>query len=88
MATTAWEYLSLRFNYKGLGIKKEFALLDVNGERVANWRGKDEEAPQSLPELLSLVGVDGWELTTHTISENSGMHHMHFKRPLEAENSL
>ena len=76
-----WDYLSIRFTYKGRGITKEFALLDVDGERVSGYSEKDEEAPSSLPELLALVGADGWELATHAFSETSGMHHMHFKRP-------
>ena len=76
-----WEYLSISFSYKGLAIKKEFALLDVDGERVSGYWNQDEEAPTSLPELLALVGADNWELATHAFSESSGMHHMHFKRP-------
>ena len=79
-----WAYLSIRFNDKGLGIKKEFELLDIDGERVSGHRNKSEETPQSLPELLARLGADGWELATHEHAEASGMHHMHFKRPLGA----
>ncbi len=84
VTSVQWDYLSIRFTYKGRGITKEFALLDVDGERVSSYSGKDEEAPASLPELLALVGADGWELATHAFSETSGMHHMHFKRPRDA----
>jgi len=80
-----WDYLAIRFNYKGLGIKQEFALLDVDGERVLSRTGQEEEAPGTLKDLLKLVGEDGWELVTHTIAESSGMQYMNFKRPRVAE---
>ena len=71
-----WDYLSIRFNYKGRGITKEFGFLDVNGERVSS----DGEAPSNLPELLEQVGQDEWELVTHTVNQME-THWMHFKRP-------
>ena len=79
-----WEYLSVKFNYKGLGIKEEFTLLDIDGERVSGYWSHDEEAPENLPKLLDLLGADGWELVTHAFSSVSGMQHMHFKRPRDA----
>ena len=38
----------------------------------------DEKIVATLPELLSSVGRDGWELVTHATT-NAG-HYMHFKR--------
>ena len=80
-----WDYLSIRFSYKGLGIKQEFSILDVDGERVLSRSEQDEEAPRKLKDLLKWVGEDGWELVTHTIAESSGMQYMTFKRPQVTE---
>lgn len=80
-----WDYLSIRFSYKGLGIKQEFSILDVDGERVLSRSEQAEEAPRTLKDLLKWVGEDGWELATHTIAESSGVQYMTFKRPWAQE---
>jgi hypothetical protein len=85
-----WEYLSIRFDYKGRGITQEFNLLDVNGERVKGWYNAGGKNAKTLPELMQLAGEDGWELVSHVVNQDNEMngvtfHYMQFKRPLEAE---
>lgn len=83
-----WEYLSVRFNFKGRGVTQEFNLLDSGGERLEQWASERGSAAETLPELLVLAGEDGWELATHTVHESqlSGetWHYMHFKRPKDS----
>ena len=83
-----WDYLAVRFGFKGLGVTQELSSLDVNGERLDNvWKGERGQLAETLPELLSLAGEEGWELVTHTVhtSQSSGMpeHYLTFKRPKE-----
>ena len=78
-----WDYLSVRFSYKGRGITQEFEFLKVDGEHEDDTLDEDDDdVVSSLPELLVVVGEDGWELVTHVILE--GLHYMHFKRPRDA----
>ena len=86
MARMKWEYLSARFDFLGRGITQEFDILDVDGERLHGKSEKDKRVAETLPEFLEVVGEDGWELVTHTISEgrpSDGLewHYMTFKRP-------
>ena len=55
MAAQAWEYKHIRFDYKGRGITMEINLLDIDGERVKGWGGR--EVP-TLPEMLTALGAD------------------------------
>lgn len=87
-----WEYLSIRFDYKGRGITQEFNLLDVNGVRKKGWvssvfTGKEGN---NLPDFLKLVGEEGWELISHVVNQdnqfnNVTLHYMQFKRPKFAQ---
>ena len=43
-ATKKYEYLSIRYDYKGRGITQEFNLLDVNGERKIGWNDDKDKA--------------------------------------------
>lgn len=86
MARKKWEYLSVRFDFKGRGITQEFDVLDVDGERLHSWSSKDRRVAETLNEFLDIVGDDGWDLITHTISEGRTndkleWHYMTFKRP-------
>lgn len=87
MARQRWEYLSVRFDFVGRGITQEFNNLDINGERIKSWGSKDQRVVSTLPELLSAVGDDGWELVSHDWdrdpSTGTTWHYMHFKRPVE-----
>ena len=78
MTYTAWEYLSVRFSFKNRARHQEFSYLMVDGDTMRpDW---DETLVSTLPELLSSVGRDGWELITHTTT--SAGHYMHFKRQI------
>jgi hypothetical protein len=79
---TKWEYMSVRFNYVGMGIKQEFDSLDVNGERLTPVENNENTAIKTLPAFLNYIGEQGWELVNHTTE--SGWHYMHFKRPKSA----
>lgn len=86
MAYTQWEYLSVRFDFKGRGITQEFSILDVNGERVKSWAGGGDGAARTLPELLSRSGEIGWELVSHVVNQDNRtngvtLHYLTFKRP-------
>ena len=81
-----WEYLSVRFDFRGRGITQEFRLLDVNGERLTGWISESRQGAQTLPEFLKLAGEDGWEMVGHTVNQDmqaNGVtwHYMQFKRP-------
>lgn len=81
-----WEYLSVRFDYRGRGITQEFNLLDVNGQRLTGWTSESKQGAKTLPEFLKLAGEDGWEMVSHTINQDMQAnavtwHYMQFKRP-------
>ena len=84
------EYLSIRFDYKGRGITKEFNLLDINGERKIGWsddKDKARKLPNNLPDFLAIVGSQGWEMITHVVNQDNRtngvtLHYMHFKREI------
>ena len=79
MTHQKWEYMSVRFQFKGLGATKEFQYLSVDGDKL---KVNDSRIVDTLPELLEYAGNDGWELVTHT---GETYHYMTFKRPkLEA----
>lgn len=80
-----WEYLSVRFDYKGRGITQEFNLLDVNGKRMKGWLSEEQKSAATLPEFLRLAGEDGWELVSHALNQDLQAnsvtwHYMQFKR--------
>jgi hypothetical protein len=84
MAAQAWEYKHIRFDYKGRGITMEINLLDIDGERVKGWGGR--EVP-TLPEMLTALGADGWEMVTHVVNQDNAsnggtFHYYNFKRPV------
>ena len=81
-----WQYLSIRFDYKGRGITQEFNLLDINGIRKKGWISNSGTEAKTLPEFLQLAGNDGWELVSHVVNQdnqtnNVTFHYMQFKRP-------
>lgn len=75
MTHQKWEYLSVRFTFKGLGATKEFMDLAVDGDKL---KVSDRQVVNTLPELLEYAGDDGWELVCHTVET---YHYMQFKRP-------
>jgi hypothetical protein len=79
-----WEYLSVRFNYKGRGITQEFNELDINGKNVISGGSAEADTAKMLPDFLSGLGEAGWELVNHTVEAEIGWHYMHFKRPRTA----
>ena len=83
----AWDYMAIRFSFKGLGVTQELTSLDHNGERLDAWEDERGQVAKTLPELLTFAGEDGWELVTHAVhtSQSSGMpeHYLNFKRPKE-----
>ncbi len=81
-----WDYKHLRLDYKGRGITQEINLLDIDGERVRGWSDNfsSKEVP-SLPEILSKLGNDGWEMISHVVNQDlaangTTMHYYNFKR--------
>lgn len=85
-----WEYLHIRFDYKGRGITQEFNLLDINGKREINRFNRDalnKPLPATLPELLQDLGEQEWEMVSHVVNQdnknnNVTFHYMNFKRPM------
>jgi len=76
---TVWEYLSVRFDYRGRGITQEFNLLNVNllnvdlnvdGQRLTGWTSESRQGVKTLPEFLKLAGEDGWEMVSHPINQD------------------
>ena len=61
-----WEYKQLRFDFKGRGITQELNILDIDGERARGW-GDAKEVP-TLPEMLTALGQDGWEIKWSELS--------------------
>ncbi len=84
-----WEYLSIRFDYKGRGITQEFNLFDMDGQRLTGWTSEGGNTAKTLPQFLALVGEEGWELASHVVNQDMQAnsvtwHYMHFKRLLSA----
>lgn len=82
---TKWEYLSVRFDFKGRGITQEFNLLDINGERVKGWAGSKGGFATTLPDFFKTAGEDGWELVSHVVNQDNQnnlvtLHYLTFKR--------
>ncbi len=65
-----WEYLWVRFNYRGRGVTQEFNLLGVNGQRLTGWTSESKQEIKTLPELLRLSDEDGWEMMSRTINQD------------------
>ena len=86
-----WQYLAIRCTFKGLGITQEFSSFDMGGQRLEGWTDAHGRVAETLPELLTLAGEDGWELVTHAVhnSQASGAetHYLTFKRPKTAHPS-
>ena len=79
-----WDYKHIRLDYKGRGITQEINLLDIDGERIRGWQGK--EVP-SLPEMLAALGEDGWEMVSHMVNQDNTAngvtwHYYNFKREI------
>ena len=81
-----WDYKHMRLDYKGRGITQEINLLDIDGERVRGWTDNfsSKEVP-SLPEILTKLGDDGWEMISHVVNQDlaqngTTMHYYNFKR--------
>jgi len=77
-----WEYKHIRLDYKGRGITQEINLLDVDGERIRGWGGK--EAPR-LHEIFEKLGQDNWEMVSHVVNQDNAangvtFHYYNFKR--------
>ena len=93
MSITKWEYKSIRFDYLGRGITQEFNILDIDGERMKGWFSLHGEKMSNLPDMLNVMGQNGWELITHSVNQFAGhnvdssvtWHYMTFKRPAEIE---
>lgn len=83
-----WQYLSIRFTFKGRGITQEFQTLDVDGERLQAYGQDNPRFVNTLPEFLDAVGDDGWELASHSATHNPNAsqneHYMLFKKPKES----
>jgi|TARA_B100000482_G_C12449149_1_gene236257 hypothetical protein len=83
---TTWEYKQLRFDFKGRGITQELNILDIDGERTRGW-GDNKEVP-TLPEMLTALGQDGWEMVSHMVNQDNNsngvtFHYLYFKRPVQ-----
>jgi hypothetical protein len=82
---TKYEYLSVRFSLKGYGQTQELYWMTINGVGGVPW--------SLLPEMLEVMGNNGWTLVTHTSAQagfqsgganygdNSATQHMTFSRP-------
>ena len=83
---TTWEYKQLRFDFKGRGITQELNILDIDGERTRGW-GDNKEVP-TLPEMLTALGQDGWEMVSHMVNQDNNSNgvtfpYLYFKRPVQ-----
>jgi hypothetical protein len=81
-----FEYKSIRLDFKGRGITQEINILDIDGKRVKGW-GSSANVP-TLPEMLSALGEDGWELVSHVVNQDNvtngiTFHYYTFKRELQ-----
>jgi hypothetical protein len=79
-----WEYKQIRLDYKGRGITQEINILDIDGQRIRGW-GASTEVP-TLPEMISNLGDDGWEMISHVVNQDNSangvtFHYYNFKRP-------
>ena len=86
LSMTTWEYKQLRFDFKGRGITQELNILDIDGERTRGW-GENKEVP-TLPEMLTALGQDGWEMVSHMVNQDNSangvtFHYLYFKRPVQ-----
>ena len=82
---TKYEYLSVRFSLKGYGQTQELYWMTINGVGGVPW--------SLLPEMLEVMGNNGWTLVTHTSAQAglqsgganygdcSATQHMTFSRP-------
>ena len=82
-----WEYKHIRLDYIGRGITQEINLLDIDGQRIRDWRGTGMEEAPTLPKMFAALGADGWEMVSHVVNQdnkNDGVtfHYYNFKRPL------
>ena len=80
-----FEYKSIRLDFKGRGITQEINILDIDGKRVKGW-SSSANVP-TLPEMLSALGEDGWELVSHVVNQDNTVngvtfHYYTFKREL------
>ena len=83
MTMPTWEYKQIRFDFKGRGITQEMNLVDIDGERIRGW-GSGGEVP-TLPEMLTALGKDGWEMISHMVNQDGQangvtFHYLYFKR--------
>ena len=81
-----FEYKHIRLDYKGRGITQEINILDIDGERIRGWAGT-ANVP-TLPEMLSKLGSEGWEMISHVVNQDvqqNGVtfHYYNFKRELQ-----
>lgn len=89
-AMKKYEYLSIRYDFKGRGKTQEFNLLDVNGERKIGWndnKDKTGKFPNNLPDFLNMLGSQGWEAITFAVNQDNKsngvtFHYMNFKREI------
>jgi hypothetical protein len=80
-----WEYKQIRLDYKGRGITQEINILDIDGQRIRGWGAASTEVP-TLPEMISNLGDDGWEMISHVVNQDNSangvtFHYYNFKRP-------
>ena len=75
---------NLTLAMKRRGITQEINLLDIDGERVRGWSSV-LDVP-TLPEMLSALGKDGWEMVSHMVNQDGQangvtFHYLYFKKP-------
>ena len=97
MTTTqiqTWEYKNIRFQFLGRGRTQEFQTLDVDGAKVMGQITGRNRGMLRLPELMNALGAEGWELLSHTLTndhhdrhreDKNSLHTMIFKRPGKVE---
>lgn len=51
-----WEYCTVFYQWKGLGLTQEIDTILLNGEELNEWRGKH------INEFLNSLGHTGWEI--------------------------
>ncbi len=80
-----WEYKHIRFEYQGKGVKQLIQKLYINCVREEA-EGGDENLP-TLPELLANLGLEGWEMVSYVLGQDSSFdgvpcHYYVFKRKI------
>lgn len=69
-----WEYLTIQMSVFGISNDK-MAPQFMNGQELRDWK------KISLPQFLSQLGADGWEMSGTMSAWSGTVNYLFFKRP-------